>query len=283
MRHLDTDALAAFVAVIDHGGFTAAGEQISKTQAAVSLMISRLEDRLGKKLIERSRRGVSLTQAGELLIGYARRIRQLEDEALYALGAAEATRIRVGMPDDYLESIGTLLLRDYPLQQAGTQVEVICDFSFRLEQMLQDGTLDMAIVTRGRDSSIGVLLKREPLCWCAHPQHRPENIAPLPLVLFSEGCRTRPKALNALDQAGRDWRIVCTSSHLQGVQAAIRMGEVLTLLPQAAVPEGWRILGMEQGLPVLEPQEIALLTPSGARLAVRRLAHFVETHFTHEG
>ncbi|TBU71336.1 MULTISPECIES: LysR substrate-binding domain-containing protein [Phytopseudomonas] len=279
MRHLDTDALAAFVAVIDHGGFTAAGEHIGKTQAAVSLMISRLEDRLGKRLVERSRRGVSLTRAGELLIGYARRIRELEDEALFALGESEATRIRVGMPDDYLESIGSLLLRDYPLRQADAQVEVICDFSYRLEQMLQDGTLDMAIISREKDRPIGVLLKREALLWCTHPDRRPELLSPLPLVLFPEGCRARPKAIAALDRAGCQWRIVCTSSHIQGVQAAIRMGEALTVLPATAVPADWRILGPEEGLPALASQELALVMPSGARLAVRRLAHFIEQQF----
>ena len=279
MRHLDTDALAAFVAVIDHGGFTAAAEHIGKTQAAVSLMLSRLEDRLGKRLIERSRRGVSLTQAGELLIGYARRIRDLEDEALFALGDEKTTRIRVGMPDDYLESIGSLLLCDGSQGQGNAQVEVICDFSYRLEQMLQDGTLDMAIISRETGRSSGVLLKQEQLHWCTHVSRHPERLAPLPLVLFPEGCRARPKAIAALDHAGLPWRIVCTSSHLQGVKAAIQMGEALTLLPATAIPHDWRILGAADGLPELETLDIALLIPSGARLAVRRLAHFLEQQF----
>src|SRR5262249_33017585 len=85
MRHFDTDSLETLVTIIDRGGFTAAGDSLGKTQAAVSVIVSRMEQRIGKRLLERSRRGVSATPAGEILIGYARRILSLEDEALASI------------------------------------------------------------------------------------------------------------------------------------------------------------------------------------------------------
>lgn len=85
MRHFDSEALAAFAAVADLGSFTAAAEQLRKTQAAVSISIARFEDRIGKRLFDRSKRGVTLTVTGERLLTYARRIHAIEAEALSSI------------------------------------------------------------------------------------------------------------------------------------------------------------------------------------------------------
>lgn len=279
MRHLDTDCLAAFVAVIDCGGFTAAGERIGKTQAAVSLMLGRLEARVGRKLLERSRRGVALTDHGERLIGYARRIQMLEDEALMALECGqEATSIRIGMPDDYLETLGCELMQAFTQRHPHLQVEIICDFSSRLEVMITEGSIDIAIITRANAKAQGELLRREPMLWCAAPGHFPEQQRVLPLSLFSDNCRARPQIIEALDRLGTPWRVVSSSSHLPGVMHAVRLGTALTVLPASVVPSDWRILNNEQ-LPELPNIELALLMPEHALLNTRRLAHFVRDRF----
>lgn len=280
MRHLDTDALAAFVAVIDNNGFTAAGDRIGKTQAAVSLMLARLEARIGRKLVERHRRGVTLTEHGELLIGYARRIQMLEDEALLALQCeGEASRIRIGMPDDYLESIGCVLVQQFSVLHPHLQVEIICDFSSKLEVMLHHDSIDLAIITRSEDSSSGELLRVEEQLWCAMSGYFPEASAVLPLSLFADSCRARPKILQALDSALVPWRVISSSSHLPGVMHPVRNGSAVTVLPASVIPNGWRILGEEQNLPALPALELALMVPENARLSTRRLAHFVREHF----
>lgn len=280
MRHLDTDALAAFVAVIDHGGFTAAGQRIGKTQAAVSLMLARLEDRLGCKLVERSRRGVALTEQGERLIGYARRIQMLEDEALMALQCTqEATRLRIGMPDDYLESIGCELMQGFGARYPHVQLEVICDFSTRLEAMLGEGSIDLAILTRASDRDNGEYLRSEAQLWCAAPGAAPEAGAVLPLSLFADTCRARPRILEALDRAGTPWRVVSASSHLPGVLHAVRTGMAISALPASVIPAGWRILGNDPRLPALPDLDLALVVPADARLNTRRLAQYIREQF----
>ncbi len=280
MRHLDTDALAAFVAVIDYGGFTAAGARIGKTQAAVSLMLGRLESRVGRKLIERSRRGVALTEHGERLIGYARRIQILEDEAFLALqGETEASRIRIGMPDDYLESIGCVLMQGFSERYPHLQVEIICDFSNRLEGLLADGSVDLAIVTRADGRENGDLLRSEAQLWCAAPGQYPERSGVLPLSLFADNCRARPRILEALDKAQQPWRVVSSSSHLPGVLHAVRTGLAVTVLPASVIPPGWRLLGEAENLPTLPGLDLALMVPEHAPLNARRLAQFVREHF----
>jgi DNA-binding transcriptional LysR family regulator len=279
MRHLNSDALATFIAVVDCGGFTAAADSLGKTQAAVSIIVQRLEERVGKRLLDRSRRGVSLTGAGEILISYARRLRALEDEALAAVGgdAAEG-RIRLGMPDDYLEVFGTPVMDRFAAAHPKVQVEILGQFSHQLEIMLERGEIDLAIITRGPGEARGELLRFEQQVWCAAGgDRRPEQQPVLPLALFPEGCRARPQILKALDRAGRPWRIVYTSTHLLGVQSAVANGLSLTVLPASVVPKGWRRLGPADGLPPLPPLEIALLVPDDARLAARRLAGFLRS------
>ncbi len=279
MRHLNSDALATFIAVVDFGGFTAAAETLGKTQATVSIIVARLEDRVGRRLLDRSRRGVSLTPAGEVLIGYARRIRALEDEALAAVGGDEADgRIRLGMPDDYLDVFGTPVMDRFLAAHPKVQVEILGQFSHQLETMLERGEIDIAIITRAPSQARGELLRYEQQVWCAAAGHRrPERQEVLPLALFPEGCRARPHILKALDRAGRPWRIVYTSTHLLGVQSAVASGQSVTVLPASVVPKGWRRLGPAEGLPPLPPLGIALLLPEGARLATRRLAGFLRS------
>jgi DNA-binding transcriptional LysR family regulator len=103
--HLDLDALAMLVAVAETGGFTAAGQKLGRTQSAVSGRIQDLEATLGKQLLERSRRGVMPTEAGERLLAQARRLLAIEREARAELDGDKAVgRLRVGLPDDYVDA-----------------------------------------------------------------------------------------------------------------------------------------------------------------------------------
>ena len=79
---LDPDLLKAFVAVADSRSFTRAATRLNRTQSAVSMQIKRLEDRLGVALFNRTKANVDLSPAGEGLLGYARRILTLNDEAV---------------------------------------------------------------------------------------------------------------------------------------------------------------------------------------------------------
>jgi len=86
-QDLDTDLLRCFVAVADTKGFTAAGKVVGRTQSAVTIKIQRLEELVDRQLLKRTSRSLSLTEDGELLLGYARRILDLHDEGLLRVTA----------------------------------------------------------------------------------------------------------------------------------------------------------------------------------------------------
>src|SRR5690348_7419006 len=104
---LDPDLLKAFLAVAGHRSFTRAAVTLNRTQSAVSVQIRRLEQRLGTKLFQRTRAGVALTAAGDELLVYARRLLELNAEAVDALHARKRDAVvRLGVMDDY----GTIVI-----------------------------------------------------------------------------------------------------------------------------------------------------------------------------
>ena len=80
-RNLDITALRSFVAVAEYGGVTRAAERLNLTQSAVSMQVKRLENLFNQPLITRAGRGVGLTEEGEQLLSYGRRLVSLNDEA----------------------------------------------------------------------------------------------------------------------------------------------------------------------------------------------------------
>lgn len=272
MQRLDHDGLRTFIAIIESGGFTAAGRILGKSQASVSEALSRLEHGLKQKLVERTTRKLSLTASGHVLLDYARRLQALEEEAIEVVGGGTGRRVRIGMPDDYLERVGASILNQFAIANPGTQVETFCDFSSRLEQMIQIGAIDLAVITREPTHPKGELLREEPLVWFGAGTAAPERLHELPLALFPEGCRARPRILEALKAAGRPWRVVYTSSHFHGVEAAVASGLAITALPRCAASPRLKELSDVPGLPPLPSVELAVLMQQDCPPATRRLA-----------
>ncbi|WP_449242917.1 LysR family transcriptional regulator [Desulfovibrio sp.] len=273
---LDLDSLATLAAVVDAGGFTAASRLLNRTQSAVSAKIAALEQAAGSPLLLRSRRGVAPTPAGKTLLGYARDLLRLREEAALALDRPQASGIlRLGLPDECVNALVTPLAARFAEAHPGLELEIRCDLSVRLEEDLAAGNLDLVVTVREPGSLKGDLLLAVDQYWCAPPGRFPERLRPLPLALFSEGCRTRPAVLAALAAAGIPSRTVFSASHVAGLVSAAAGGLALTALMADAVPQGWRRPGAKAGLPSLPRYEAALLTPPEASPNARLLAEFL--------
>ena len=127
---IDVDQLRTFIAIVETGSFTKAAEVVHKTQSAVSMQMKRLEERLGKPIFARDGRASKLTEDGDRLLDYARRIIKLNVEALAAFDDTElAGRVRLGLPDDYadryLPEIMARFSRAYPERRADRDVRAV--------------------------------------------------------------------------------------------------------------------------------------------------------------
>jgi DNA-binding transcriptional LysR family regulator len=271
--HFDLAALGMLVAVAETGGFTAASARLGRTQSAISVRIQDLENQLGHKLLERSRRGVTPTDAGERLIAHARRLLAVEREALADLAGETPTgRLRIGVPDDYMDAYLRPLIARFAVEHPKVELEVHCDLSKRIEPALKAGDLDLAVVSQDPSRPMGEVLRREPMIWVAARGHRPELQETLPLALFSEGCRARSRVLGALNSAGKAYRLVFSCSHTSGVLSAVEGGFCVTAITESAVPPSLRRLGAIEGLPPLFELTVGLIMAPRPGLAAQRFA-----------
>lgn len=256
---LDLDQLRTFVAIAETGSFTGAAEVVFKTQSAVSMQMRRLEERIGKPIFVREGRASRLTEAGERLLGYARRMIRLSDETMAAFDDTELSgSVRFGTPDDYVERFLPEVLARFSRSNPRVEVSVVCEPSTDLINQARTGELDLAIVTNCGEGAVEVV-RREPLLWVTSNQHAPEEEEVLPLALFKPPCLWRAEAIDALTAAGRKFRVLYQSSNSSAVLAAVSAGLAVTATVESALRPGVRVLGENDGLPRLPMCEIGIV------------------------
>jgi DNA-binding transcriptional LysR family regulator len=262
---LDSDQLKTLVAIADTGSFTRAASEVNKTQAAVSMQMRRLEETVGRQLFVKQGRLNRMTAEAEQLLEYARRILTLNNEAMTVFTEPElAGHIKIGTPDDYAErflpGIFARFARTHPL----VEVEILCQSSHSLMQLIHKGEIDLAIATHADCGAHGKVMRREKLCWVGSPRHKVEEREILPLAAGPSTCSWRLSAAKVLDAAKRPYRILYTSPSATALVAAVMSGLAITVLPESAVRPGMRRLGKEDGFPELPYCDIALLRASGS-------------------
>jgi DNA-binding transcriptional LysR family regulator len=276
----DFDLLRTFVAVVDNGSFTKAGERIGRTQSTVSLQIKKLEESLKRPLFERGGRDLQVTADGETLLGYARQLLQLADEARARLLEPDVEgTIRLGTTEDFATVYLPDILARFAHAHPRVTLDVNCNFSFDLLEGFSKGEYDLVLIKREPQAPTGgVPVWRDVLVWVCSPQFVIDPKLPIALALAPAPDVYRKRALQSLQEAGRDWRVVYTSVSSEGLQAAVRAGLAITVLSKDMVPPGLKIVGAEHHLPTLPDTEIALYRAPG-RLA--RAAELLAEHITH--
>ena len=147
---LDLDQLQTFVAIADAGSFTRAADEVHKTQSAVSMQMRRLEERIGKNLFEKDGRNNRLTEDGEKLLNFARRMLRLNSETVSAFDDAKLEgHLRIGMPDDYADRFLPEILARFSRTHPLVTVNVECLNSTVLAERVKRGEIDLALATCG--------------------------------------------------------------------------------------------------------------------------------------
>jgi DNA-binding transcriptional LysR family regulator len=259
VQAFDTELLKTLVAVAESGGFTHAARVLHSTQSTVSAQIQRLEEVAGCALFIRSTRIVRLTSAGEMLLGYARTILRLNDDARLRLsGGNHAGRLRIGAGEDLAAGWLPQVLRRFGQQYPEVRIELEIGIGPNLFKRLETHELDVAVGGLCDEPARGRTLWRERLVWAFAADAKVPKT--LPLAFFPEPCPYRETALRALAPRQRQWHIACTSSSLAGVRAAAAAGLAVTPLPKHTVGPGLRILGPKENLPALPSVEFLLQT-----------------------
>ena len=271
-RMLDPDLLRAFVAVADHGSFTRGAAALNRTQSAVSMQIRRLEEAVGAAVLDRSRRGLGLTPAGEVLLGYARRILAVSAEAVGRLRDLQVEGVvRLGVMEDYGTRLVPPLLAGFAAAHPRIQVEMVTGLTGPMLPRLGE-RFDLVVAMHPAGDGGGAFLRRERAVWAAGRDVAPEGRAPLPLALYPQGCLFRAWAMGALDQAGCPWRLAFVSQSLAAVTAIAAQGLAVTVVKAGLLPPELRLLGERDGLPPLPEADIRLHRAPGLATAGELLA-----------
>ncbi|WP_422098872.1 LysR family transcriptional regulator [Variovorax sp.] len=272
---LDPELLKAFVAVADHRSFTRAATALNRTQSAVSMQIKRLEERLGTALFHRTKVNVDLSLAGEGLLGYARRILLLNDEAVGHLQQHKVEgRVRLGVMDDYGSVVVPPVLASFVAAYPRIHIEMETGLTARMPERLGED-FDLVIAMHPEGQGGGELLRREQAVWATAVSQSVESQDPLPVALYPQGCLFRQWATEALDASGRPWRLAFVSHSLGAVESIAAQGLAVTVVKSGTFPPRLRALSERDGMPRLPGADIRLHRAKGLSRAAGLLGDHI--------
>lgn len=266
---LDLDLVRCFLQVAESGGFTQASRRLHLSQSAVSLKIQRLELLLGRKVFERTSRTLALTADGELLLGYARRLIALNEEAVRTVsGRAKGGHLNLGIAQQFGQKLLFRLLSRFRQIYPDITLGIETGMSGHLLQGLEDARFDVVIAAERpapNPSAVAdgiireAVLTREPMQWVrASASHLDIRETPIPLVVLPPPCGHRQLMIELLERRKRSWRIGYSSASLQTVQAAIEADWGIGILPVSLTTPKMKVIGKEAGLPTLPESVISL-------------------------
>lgn len=280
---IEMDLYRTFLLIAETGSFSKTSEIIGRTPSAVSMQIKKLELLLGVAVFAREGRSVRMTAEGEALLGYARRILLLNEEAVAMFRSPEIEgEVRFGAPSDFgtrfLPNILTRFARSHP----GVNVDVHLDGSPPLLQKLKDSQLDLILYTARPDSDLargGEIVYTEPLAWAGLEGGVAYSRDPLPLALSVSGCPWRKAARIALDKADHPYRIAYQSFHSAGQEAALLADLAIAPFPTSVITPPLQKLDDRHGLPEIGDYHLILKEAGNAGKATAAFASHVVACF----
>ena len=266
----DLNDLHFFAAVVEHGGFSAAGRALGVPKSRLSKRVAQLEDRLGVRLLQRTTRRFVVTEVGERFYAHCRAVLEearAAQEAVDELRAEPRGVVRLSCPVSLTQTILAHVLPDFMAQYPRLQVRVLS--SDRRVDLLGEG-YDVAIRVRSKlDTDTNMVVRSfgqsrvlpvaSPALLDAlgRPGH-PDELAKLPALSMQE--HEGPQTWELIDAAGErvsvevQARLICgdfavlLEAARRGIGVtllpefvcapAVGRGELEVLLPEWSAPEG---------------------------------------------
>lgn len=271
MNSLDLDAVRAFVLVADLASFTRAAEAAGTTQSAISLKLKKLEQRLGRRLIERTPRLVRLSADGAAFLDRARDLMAAHERALS--GDAVLRRLSIGISEHAAGPELAPLIARINAYDPSLWLDVRLDFSRPLLEAFDDGALDAVLVRREAGRRDGEKLLNDRFGWFAAPTFQYRAGEPLRLATLAPPCGVHALAGRVLDAAKIKWVEAFLGGGIAAVAAAVTAGLGVAPLASRLAPAGSVDIGTSAGLPKLPRSDVML----HSRVSDPRLAGAVRT------
>jgi DNA-binding transcriptional LysR family regulator len=271
---LDPASVRLFVLAARFGNLTRAAEAAGTVQPVVSQRLRQLEERLGRRLLERSPRHVRLTAEGAAFLPRAEALLAAHEDALRPAPGARF-RFAVGF-SDHATGLGleAVLRRVRSALPPEAVLEVRVGLSHAMRAAWEAGECDACILRREAGGQDGEVLGTDPLGWRAAPGPLLDDAGPVPLAVLEAPCGVRAAALRVLDAARRPWREAFSAGSCAALLAGVRAGCGIAPMGRLAAGD-MPDRGPELRLPPLPASEIVLHGRAGTPVlaaALRALA-----------
>jgi DNA-binding transcriptional LysR family regulator len=290
-KNIPIETLRSFVKIAELGSFTQAGEQLARSQSAISLQIKRLESLIEQPIFYRKGHNFELTSSGKTLMRYATQILQLNDNALNELGnKLVVCKVRFFIPSEFAIALLPKIVANFVRENPQITLEVMCDLSRNLNNDIKlkkyDLILSLLDETHPFDepkpnniSQRKHYSKNDRLVWVSSSRYIANDEEPIRLIVAPEGCIYRKRGIKHLNESNIPWQIVYTIMDISGMQAAIEEGLGITVLAESAVPDSLTIIPPPRGSKELGTMGIALLSADNLMTeACQILASFILEH-----
>ncbi|MCE0496026.1 LysR family transcriptional regulator [Vibrio salinus] len=276
---LELDVLRSFVAIAECGSFSKAALLVFRSPGAVSIQIKRLEETLGQRLFIREARQVRLTQEGETLLTFARRLLKLNEETVshFLKPELEGT-VTFGLPNDVGTRILPAVLAQFARSHPAVSVNVEVRNSQELIEKIQMKTLDVALITMDDASQVprhSQALYSEPLLWTTCESGLAAKQIPLPIAVAKPGCCWRKQALDALEKSEVAYRIAYTCDNCTSMKAAMEADLAVAPLPRSLVKPPFVVV---EHLPKLDDYQVLMLKKENSGPATNILEAYIAAH-----
>ena len=279
MRNLDMTTLRSFVAVAEQGGVTRAASALNLTQSAVSMQLKRLEELLGQELLDRSNRRIALTGSGELLLTYARRLVDLNDEAVGRLtDEVYEGEIVLGAPYDIVYPVVPQVLKRFNAIYPRVKVHLKSSSTLKLLDAKRRGEADLILTTEEEPGPGGETLTEMPLRWVGAPGGLSWKRKPLKLA-FCNVCIFRAGVLRRVDAQGIEWEMVIDSDDDRSVEALISADLAVGALLEDSIPPHLEAIQTGGALPDLGVQRINMYGADSRKDVLGELADMLRQGF----
>ena len=281
VANLDIDVLRSFVAISETGSFTRAAEMVFRSPSAISMQIKKLEETIGRSVFDRDSRSITITPDGELLLGYARRMLDLNREAVARFRTPEVEGVvRIGAPDDFAEHTLPDILRRFAEIYPRVSVSVVMDGRDSLLSGLASGRLDAAFINCMPGQELppdARLVMEEPLVWAGLMGGTAHGRDPLPVAMWDQGCVWHQMAVASLETIGRSFRIAYMSNNTSSQRAAILADLAVAPYPASLIRTPLVNLGKTEGMPDIGAINVAAFLGNSAGEAAKALVDEVLT------
>jgi DNA-binding transcriptional LysR family regulator len=275
MTNIPTELLRTLIAVVDLRSFTKAAHSLGVTQPAVSAQIKRLQMLLGNELLDKSAPGVTLTSTGELVVSYARRLLQINDQILHLAGPRPAARkLRLGIAGDFASPVLAWTLAGFRTRWPDVGFDISNAPGEQLLQDLRLGELDLIVTLSGVKGDPDARFQwTEELVWVRGASTRLDANGSIPLATCGDGCSLHRLAVAALEKAGRNYHVVFTAPGLAEVASAVAAGLGIMALTRSRIAAADLLTCDDRLLPKLPDIVCSIyVSEGGDREALEQLA-----------